>query len=117
MKEFTMLLIFCIMFIFLQNLLKSSKEGLENCDSAANNTSYKNNAKIQEQQKEMNNFKDTIKSKIGALKSQISSWNASIKTNSKKITNNTDKIKETVQNVQKAQKKKEKELNDAGGGL
>jgi Zn-dependent metalloprotease len=117
MKEFTMLLIFCIMFIFLQNLLKSSKEGLENCDSATNNTSYKNNAKIQQQQKEMNNFKDVIKSKISALKAQISSWNVTIKTNSKKITNNTNKIKKTVQSVQKAKKQKEKELNDAGGGL
>jgi|TARA_B110000037_G_C17023781_1_gene466444 peptidoglycan hydrolase CwlO-like protein len=118
MKEFILLIVFCITVLFLQNIFRwSNKEGLENCNSSENNASYKNSATIQHQQNQIDDFKNAINKKLSVLKAQIASWNISITANKNDISKNTKKIKSTVQDIQTAKEKKEKKLDEAGGGL
>tara|TARA_Y100001933_G_C18721143_1_gene447494 strand:+ start:205 stop:561 length:357 start_codon:yes stop_codon:yes gene_type:complete len=118
MKEFILLIVFCITVLFLQNIFRwSNKEGLENCNSSENNLSYKNSATIQHQQNQIDNFKNTINQKLSALRAQIASWNISITANRNNISKNTKKIKSTVQDIKDARKKKEKKLDEAGKGM
>jgi len=57
MKPFILILIFFLMYLIIQHFMNPTYEGLANCSKDEDDLTYKNTATIEQQQKELDDFK------------------------------------------------------------
>ena len=108
-------LIFFIMCLIIQHFI-TDIEGLSNCTDQHDLT-YKNTATVQQQQTEIDDFKNNMESQLNSLQSRVKGFNTQISKNTTGIADNATKLKSTVKDVNNAKKQKAKELNKVAGGL
>ena len=57
MINFILILIFFMMYLIIQHFINTDIEGLANCNQDQHDLTYKNTATVEQQQKEINDFK------------------------------------------------------------
>jgi len=102
------------MYLIIQHFI-TDIEGLANCNQDQNDLTYKNTATVEQQQKEINDFKKNMETRLSTLQTQVKGFNTQITKNKKDVTKNATTIKSTVKDVNEAKNQKEKELDKAGG--
>jgi septal ring factor EnvC (AmiA/AmiB activator) len=116
MTSLILFLTFLMMYLIIQHFMGTTIiEGLSSCDSDQHDLTYKNTATIEQQQKEIADFKKSIKSRLAVLQTQITGFNISIQKNKAAVAKNATTIKSTVKDINDARKKKAKELNAVSG--
>ena len=103
MKTFILILIFFIMYLLIQHFINENiYEGVCNKEQ---------DAAIEQQQKEIDDFKKSMEGRLSSLKKKVVGFNTQINKNKKDIAANAALIQATVQDVNAAKDKKAKELD------
>ena len=113
----TLILIFFMMYLIIQHFINTDIEGLANCNQDQHDLTYKNTATVEQQQTEINDFKENMKARLSELQTQVKGFNTQIAKNKKDVAKNATTIKSTVSDVNDAKNQKAKELDKAGGGI
>ena len=111
----TLILIFFMMYLIIQHFINTDIEGLANCNQDQHDLTYKNTATIEQQQKEINDFKKTMQSRLSTIQTQVKGFNTQIAKNKKEVATNATTIKSTVKDINEAKNRKAKELDKAAG--
>jgi peptidoglycan hydrolase CwlO-like protein len=111
-----LILIFFMMYLIIQHFI-TDIEGLANCNQDQHDLTYKNTATVEQQQKEINDFKKNMETRLSTLQTQVKGFNTQITKNKKDVTKNATVIKSTVSDINDAKNQKAKELDKAGGGI
>ena len=115
MINFMLILIFFMMYLIIQHFINTDIEGLVNCNQDQHDLTYKNTATIEQQQKEINDFKKTMQSRLSTIQTRVKGFNTQIAKNKKDVATNATTIKSTVKDVNAAKNEKAKELDKAAG--
>ena len=115
MINFILILIFIMMYLIIQHFINTDIEGLVNCNQDQHDLTYKNTATIEQQQKEINDFKKTMQSRLSTIQTRVKGFNTQIAKNKKDVAKNATTIKSTVKDVNEAKNEKAKELDKAAG--
>ena len=111
----TLILIFFMMYLIIQHFINIDIEGLANCNQDQHDLTYKNTATIEQQQKEINDFKKTMQARLSTIQTQVKGFNTQIAKNKKEVATNATTIKSTVKDINEAKNRKAKELDKAAG--
>ncbi len=111
----TLILIFFMMYLIIQHFINTDIEGLANCNQDQHDLTYKNTATIEQQQKEINDFKKTMQTRLSTIQTQVKGFNTQIAKNKKEVATNATTIKSAVKDVNDAKNRKAKELDKAAG--
>ncbi len=114
MKTLIFVIIFFMMYLIIQHFINTDIEGLANCNQNQHDLTYKNTATIEQQQKEINDFKKTMQARLSTIQTQVKGFNTQIAKNKKEVATNATTIKSTVKDVNEAKNTKAKELDAAG---
>ena len=109
-----LILIFFMMYLIIQHFI-TDIEGLANCNQDQHDLTYKNTATIEQQQKEINDFKKTMQARLSTIQTQVKGFNTQIAKNKKEVATNATTIKSTVKDINEAKNRKAKELDKAAG--
>jgi len=116
MKTLAFIVIFFMMYLIIYHLFKNPiVESLANCSQDQNDLTYQNTATIEQQQKEINDFKKSIEETINKIQKQVKVFDIKLSKNKTKITNNTKSIKSSVSNIHTAALQKEAALDKVSG--
>jgi vacuolar-type H+-ATPase subunit I/STV1 len=110
MKTFILILIFFIMYLLIQHFINENiYEGV--CNKEQDATTFNTAATIEQQQKEIDDFKKSMEGRLSSLKKKVVGFNTQINENVTGVSKNAALIKSTVQDVNAAKDKKAKELD------
>ena len=112
MKTFILILIFFIMYLLIQHFINENiYEGA--CNKDQDTLTFKTAATIEQQQKEIDHFKKSMKGSLSSLKKKVVGFNTRINKNKKDIAANAALIKKTVKAVNAAAIAQEAKLEAA----
>ena len=109
----TLILIFFMMYLIIQHFINTDIEGLVNCNQDQHDLTYKNTATIEQQQKEINDFKKTMQARLSTIQTQVKGFNTQIAKNKKDVATNATTIKSTVKDVNEAKNTKASSSNSS----
>lgn len=110
MKTFILILIFFIMYLLIQHFINENiYEGV--CNKEQDAATFNTAATIEQQQKEIDDFKKSMEGRLSSLKKKVVGFNTQININGSGVSKNATSIKSTVQDVNAAKDKKAKELD------
>lgn len=114
------LITFFLSLIILYIIRSSTIEGLENADCSTeekkhNSRVYKNSGIIEQQQKNIDDFKSSIEEEITNLSKKVTGFQKSITKNDKDIKTNEIKIKAVAAKAMTAAKSKQKQMDKLSG--
>jgi hypothetical protein len=104
------------MYLIIQHFTNPTYEGLAKAsvcskDEDEDDLTYQNRATIEQQQKELDDFKKNIEGRLSELQTKVKGFKTRIKKNGTSVAANASHIQSTVKDVNNAKNQKAKELD------